>query len=233
MAKIFEQLVIDEYEHRKVKAKRDASKDEALTAAPTKKSGKWDKRNVECFNCHKKGHYKSECWAKGGGDKGNGPKWGKGTKEDAAPAEEKTEPEAWAAIEDAQEPTDEPRPNDAAAAAGSIPAWTEQASPHTMTELYDSGASRHMSPFRDCFVSYKEIAPPPGRWAPQGLELVIHRHFPTSQASQYEIAPRSDLWDYWPHLRPDLLRQWWLLIVGEVFIPAIWIIKGYHVVFEG
>ena len=158
MAEIFKQLVINEYKCRKVKEKRDESKDEALTAALTKKSGKQDKWNVECFNCHKKGHYKSECWAKGGGNEGNGPKQGKGTKEDAAPAEEKTELEAWAAIEDVQEPIDEPQPNDAAAAAGSIPVRTEQASPCTMTELYDSGASRHMSPFHDGFVLYKEIA---------------------------------------------------------------------------
>ena len=54
-AEISEQLVIDEYERRKVKDKRDKSKDEAVTAAPTKKSGKRDKRNVECFDCHKKG----------------------------------------------------------------------------------------------------------------------------------------------------------------------------------
>ena len=27
-----------------------------------------------CFNCHKKGHKKAECWAKGGGKEGQGPK---------------------------------------------------------------------------------------------------------------------------------------------------------------
>ena len=29
---------------------------------------------MECFNCHKKGHKKAECWAKGGGKEGQGPK---------------------------------------------------------------------------------------------------------------------------------------------------------------
>ncbi len=33
--------------------------------------------NVECYNCHKKGHIKAECWAKGGGKEGQGPR-GKG-----------------------------------------------------------------------------------------------------------------------------------------------------------
>ncbi|TFK17283.1 hypothetical protein FA15DRAFT_561514, partial [Coprinopsis marcescibilis] len=28
----------------------------------------------ECFNCHKKGHIRAECWAKGGGREGQGPK---------------------------------------------------------------------------------------------------------------------------------------------------------------
>ena len=32
------------------------------------------KKNVICHNCHKKGHYKSECWAPGGGKEGQGPK---------------------------------------------------------------------------------------------------------------------------------------------------------------
>ena len=32
------------------------------------------KKNIECHNCHKKGHYKSECWALGRGKEGQGPK---------------------------------------------------------------------------------------------------------------------------------------------------------------
>jgi hypothetical protein len=31
------------------------------------------KKNVEYFNCHKKGHYAADCWAKGGGKEGQGP----------------------------------------------------------------------------------------------------------------------------------------------------------------
>ena len=30
-------------------------------------------KNVECFNCHKKGHKKPDCWAPGGGKEGQGP----------------------------------------------------------------------------------------------------------------------------------------------------------------
>src|SRR5580658_2869541 len=137
-AEIFEQLIIVEYERRQVKDKRTTTKDEALSADSSKKKSK-DKKNVECFNCRKKGHYKSECHAPGGGQEGKGPKRGKGAKDDAAPAEEEA-PEAWAAIQDSQEP------NAAAHAPLSV-------------ELYDSGASRHMSPSCNRFKSYQEIAP--------------------------------------------------------------------------
>lgn len=34
--------------------------------------------NTECYNCHKKGHMASDCWAKGGGREGQGPKGRKG-----------------------------------------------------------------------------------------------------------------------------------------------------------
>ena len=29
---------------------------------------------TECYNCHKKGHMASDCWAKGGRKEGQGPK---------------------------------------------------------------------------------------------------------------------------------------------------------------
>src|SRR6266403_307524 len=161
-AEIFEQLIIDEYERRQVKDRRsdpkdkDKDKDEALTADSSKRKGK-DKRNVECFNCHKKGHYKTECYQKGGGQEGKGPKRGKNAQEDAAPAAEDTT-EAWAAIDHELELTEELCLT-AVAAAGSHPARAHQSRPGISYELYDSGASRHMSPLRERFVSYKAIPP--------------------------------------------------------------------------
>ena len=38
------------------------------------KGGKRLNKDIECFNCHKKRHKKAECWAKGGGKEGQGPK---------------------------------------------------------------------------------------------------------------------------------------------------------------
>ena len=36
-------------------------------------------KDKECYNCKKKGHIALECWAKGGGKEGQGPKGRKGT----------------------------------------------------------------------------------------------------------------------------------------------------------
>ena len=36
--------------------------------------GSSSRKGVECFNFHKRGHKKADCWAKGGGKKGQGPK---------------------------------------------------------------------------------------------------------------------------------------------------------------
>ena len=62
-------IATDEYDHRTLQ--NGKTKDEAFTASPQKKGKKCD---IECENCHKKGHTKAKCWAKGGGDEGGGPK---------------------------------------------------------------------------------------------------------------------------------------------------------------
>jgi zinc knuckle protein len=50
-----------EYE-KHVLCKENKVQDEAFaTAAKADKKAK--KENIECFNCKKKGHYQSECWA--------------------------------------------------------------------------------------------------------------------------------------------------------------------------
>jgi hypothetical protein len=60
-------LIGDEYDRRVIRrgGKKNGA-DEAFTA----NSQKMDARNIECYNCHKLGHYKSDCWAKGGGKEG-------------------------------------------------------------------------------------------------------------------------------------------------------------------
>ena len=59
-------------------APKEKSPDAAFFAGGTNnrggKAGKKLNEDIECFNCHKKGHKKSDCWAKGGGKEGQGPR---------------------------------------------------------------------------------------------------------------------------------------------------------------
>jgi len=79
------------------------SKDKAFAMDPTKKKDK-DKCKVECHNCHKKGHMKADCWAKGGGKEGQGPRQQGRASDSAASAsagKDKDIIEAWVIIDGA------------------------------------------------------------------------------------------------------------------------------------
>ncbi|PPQ87182.1 hypothetical protein CVT25_014593 [Psilocybe cyanescens] len=69
--------VIEEYERRSLRSK-SGRKDTENVAFYSNDSSKGNRDGVECFNCHKPGHYKSECWNKGGGKEGQRPKRTKG-----------------------------------------------------------------------------------------------------------------------------------------------------------
>ena len=70
--------IIDEFDRRTVKThqSKDKGKDVAFHAESgfrkPWKGGQGSKKIVKCFNCHKKGHVKADCWAKGGGKEGQG-----------------------------------------------------------------------------------------------------------------------------------------------------------------
>ena len=79
--------MIDEYNHCSIKNHQTKDKgklDAAFFAGGSSKGGKGGKggkSDVECFNCHEKGHKKADCWAKGQGKEGQGPR-SKGKKDD-------------------------------------------------------------------------------------------------------------------------------------------------------
>ena len=166
-------LVNDEYDRRIINQGGSPSGPEEALAANLQKC---DKRNVKCYNCHKKGHYKSECWAKGGDQEGQ--RLPRSSNDQSAPntenrnrrnnrgnrnnrnnqynrrnsdnAANSADIEAWAAIEEVEGyPTDH-------IVSSAIPLLNQ---PRIEAELYDSGASRHMSPFGRRFLNYRPIPP--------------------------------------------------------------------------
>jgi transposase InsO family protein len=165
-------LAQDEHNRRIVKRGNDPV-DESFAVSAQKPKNK--KRDIECFNCKKRGHIKADCWAKGGGKEGQGPR-NRGSNASATTAEEQSQDfEAWVTVDDDDDLTvvDPGDENEAADLEDEIEyVWTvfeeEDDEPMAMlidsrtpikTELYDSGASRHMSPFRDKFISYRSIEP--------------------------------------------------------------------------
>ena len=76
----FKAFLLDEYERHQLMEKEDTKagkggkdgkdpNDEAFAVDSSKKKDK-DKHKVECHNCHRKGHMKANCWAKGSGKEG-------------------------------------------------------------------------------------------------------------------------------------------------------------------
>ena len=88
-------LITEEYKRHALKSKGGKKDDNAAfyssDARRSKDGGSNSKKDKECHKCHKKGHFKADCWKKGGGKEGQGPKQkGKGKeKEVATTAEEK------------------------------------------------------------------------------------------------------------------------------------------------
>src|SRR5882724_5567290 len=139
-----------------------------------------DKKNVECYNCHKTGHYKHNCWAKGGGKEGQSPrskKWsrGKPKSESASTTDDKAVEGAWMAmtedslVELSPEcdfvklgiPQDHSLPfsaeGDAYAMIETVTTTTPSNNGHTL-ELYDLGASHHMTPYLHLLEDYSPTA---------------------------------------------------------------------------
>ena len=162
----------EEYEHCTLKTK-GGKKDNNATfysnnARKDQKGESNLKKNMKCHNCGKKGHYKADCWAEGGGKEGQGLKQkgkekdkgkdkGKEKEKDSAlTAQEKKEEkskskEAWmATLSQAKRATD--TSFDTAYLTGTN---------NTEVDLYGLGMTRHMSGFQKKFFNFAEIHPIP------------------------------------------------------------------------
>jgi hypothetical protein len=69
--------IADEYDRQLLNSK-GGKKDDNIAFYTNEGSSKSQKgglkKDVKCYNCHKKGHHKADCWAEGGEKEGQGPK---------------------------------------------------------------------------------------------------------------------------------------------------------------
>jgi hypothetical protein len=190
--------VIEEFERRTLTNAKRGGKEKANDFALTTSTDDKNRKKIECFNCKKKGHRKADCWAKGGGKEGEGPKSkkkGKETAKETAKIALDDEDGVWMACVDDQEdreldpPSSSrfdpfsfalghilendsntiassncPAPNGLAVIASRAskaldPAGAAAEDSTTEIDLYDSGASRHMSSYRHKFSNYRPIEP--------------------------------------------------------------------------
>ena len=176
--------LIDDYDRRQSKSGKKSTssgEDAAYSASSSRKfSG-------NCHNCQKKGHKAEDCWEEGGGKAGQRPKrkWkghAKGKSKDlkdkagTADAEGREPDGVWFAHAAGSDDEDDwLREVDEADLQGICAETDEDEEPRSSYNsallagenlqtgqhmiLFDSGASRHMSSYRDHFSNFKSIVP--------------------------------------------------------------------------
>ncbi|PIL33575.1 transcription factor [Ganoderma sinense ZZ0214-1] len=130
--------------------------------------------NIECYNCHREGHTKAECWSKGGGREGQGlRRRGKGKGKDSRKggASNKSGESANVAQGSVQAGT-----SDNSNTLHAYTFWEEESASISIdfsnvsaqrlpidrfTRLLDSGASCHFEPCRENFLTFRNIEPIP------------------------------------------------------------------------
>lgn len=126
-------LLLEEDRRRRARA---GGSENSLQARFGKSSGS-SKTDKICHNCNKKGHYKRDCWAKGGGMEGKGPKGRKG--------KERTN----------QATEDSPDLNTAVAVA--YMARSDELDTSKLVWHLDSGTTSHICTMRDAFQTYTPL----------------------------------------------------------------------------
>jgi hypothetical protein len=154
-----------QYTQRKGSGKGKEDDSEALAVGETLRKKKWKgKRNPECWNCGEKGHFKNKC-----PHPLKEKKPAQGTANAAVPheedgawaAEEVEEPDWFCVDKDEVEVVGEVREEavDFNDTSGVAFLALESSKSGDLAELYDSGCTNHISPYRDRFENFQTIIP--------------------------------------------------------------------------
>ena len=148
------EFIIEEAQHRVINDERSKNAESALAAHTKKtgkgKSGKKKKSTTDsdevCNNCGKAGHVKADCWSKGGGKEGQGPKQKKSKKEK----------QSESAVVAVDENNDELFAFVCTSAYANV-AEALKVPKSKLGTCVDSGASRDYCPDRERFTNYRPI----------------------------------------------------------------------------
>ena len=168
--------ILREISYREFDKEKDDKTSETAMAAKDKKKGDKGKgkSDIECFNCKKKGHRRSKCFAEGGGMEGQGPKQKKKAEaaSKAADANSKTG-QPGSNGQNPSKPAKTAAPDKDQFAFASITCEVEDVDSDQEVEercsavthhadvcaVLDSGSTSHCSPDRESFVTYRKISP--------------------------------------------------------------------------
>ena len=130
----------EEYDRRGInKANENALAAAAAAAHSFAHNG--GRSQIECYNCHGRGHIARNCQKKGGGKEGQWPK----------PKDDEAANTARANANAASEK--------GFVALGNTVTSALATTPGTYVDVFDSGASVHISPYRERFTSFRELVP--------------------------------------------------------------------------
>nr|VWO95503.1 Uncharacterized protein [Ganoderma boninense] len=147
----------EEYDRRSINKANESALATAAAAHGGSQVG--GRSQIECFNCHGRGHIARNCRRKGGGREGQ---WNPKPKEDEAANAAKT-----------NAPVNQPADTEKGfLALGNAVAQALSAAPGMYIDVFDSGASVHISPYRERFTTFRDLTPPRAITAANGDQFL-------------------------------------------------------------